>query len=55
MKGKIRSTEKGRAFYRVLPPEISGADVTARWWLIQQDIAEGRADVNALQETRFMK
>ena len=46
VKGKIRSTEKGRAFYRVLPPEISGADVTARWWLIQQDIAEGRADVN---------
>lgn len=51
VKGKIRSTEKGRAFYRVLPPEISGADVTARWWLIQQDIAEGRADVNALQES----
>lgn len=50
VKGKIRSTEKGRAFYRVLPPEISGADVTARWWLIQQDIAEGRADVNALQD-----
>lgn len=51
VKGKIRSTEKGRAFYRVLPPEISGADVTARWWLIQQDIAEGRVDVNALQES----
>lgn len=51
VKGKIRSTEKGRAFYRVLPPEIRGADVTARWWLIQQDIAEGRADVNALQES----
>lgn len=52
-KGKtvqIRSTEKGRAFYHLLPPEIAGADVTARWWLIQQDIAEGKADVNALQE-----
>lgn len=50
VKGKIRSTEKARAFYHLLPPEIAGADVTARWWLIQQDIAEGKADVNALQE-----
>ena len=49
-KGKVRSTEKARAFYHLLPPEIAGADVTARWWLIQQDIAEGKADVNALQE-----
>lgn len=47
--GKIRSTEKARAFYHLLPPEIAGADVTARWWVIQQDIAEGKADVNALQ------
>lgn len=49
--GKVRSTEKARAFYRLLPPEIRGADVTARWWLIQQDIAEGKADVNALQRS----
>lgn len=47
--GKIRSTEKARAFYHLLPPEIARADVTARWWVIQQDIAEGKADVNALQ------
>lgn len=51
VKGKIRSTEKARAFYHLLPPEIRGADVTARWWLIQQDIAEGKTDVNALQES----
>ena len=51
VKGKIRSTEKARAFYHLLPPEIRGADVTARWWLIQQDIAEGKADVNALQKS----
>ena len=53
-KGKavqIRSTEKARAFYHLLPKEIAGADVTARWWLIQQDIAEGKADVNALQQS----
>ena len=48
--GKVRSTEKARAFYRLLPPEIRGADVTARWWLIQQDIADGRANVNSLQD-----
>ena len=51
VKGKVRSTEKARAFYHLLPEEIRGADVTARWWLIQQDIAEGKADVNALQES----
>lgn len=50
-KGKLRSTEKARAFYHLLPSEISGADVTARWWLIQQDVAEGKADVNALQRS----
>lgn len=49
--GKIRSTEKARAFYHLLPPEIRGADVTARWWLVQQDIADGKADVNALQRS----
>lgn len=49
--GKIRSTEKARAFYHLLPQEIRGADVTARWWLIQQDIAAGKADVNALQDS----
>ena len=44
-------SSKARAFYHLLPPEIRGADVTARWWLIQQDIAEGKADVNALQKS----
>lgn len=51
VKGKLRSTPKARAFYHLLPPEIAGADVTARWWVIQQDIAEGKADVNALQRS----
>lgn len=50
-KGKVRATDKAKAFYALLPPEISGADVTARWWLIQQDIADGKADVNALQDS----
>lgn len=50
-KGKVRATDKAKAFYALLPPEIRGADVTARWWLIQQDIADGKADVNALQDS----
>lgn len=49
--GKIRSTEKGREFSRLLPADIAGADVTARWWLVQQDVAAGKADVNDLQES----
>lgn len=48
---QLRSTDKAKAFYHLLPPEIRGADVTARWWLIQQDIAEGKADVNDLQQS----
>ena len=50
-KGKLRSTEKGRAFYHLLPEDIKGADVTAKWWLLQQDIANGKAGVNAIQES----
>ena len=49
--GKVHATKKARTFYHLLPPEIAGADVTARWWLIQQDIAEGKTDVNALQRS----
>lgn len=49
--GKLRSTEKGRKFYHILPPEIKGADMTARWWLLQQQVADGSADVNAIQRS----
>lgn len=51
VKGKLRSTPKARAFYHLLPPEIAGADVTARWWVIQQDVAEGKADPNDLERS----
>lgn len=51
VKGKLRSTPKARAFYHLLPPEIAGADVTARWWVIQQDVAEGNADPNDLERS----
>ena len=49
--GKIRSTEKARTFYHLLPNEIKGADTTAHWWLIQQDIAGGTANINDLQDS----
>ena len=51
VKGKIRSTKFGRAFYNLLPAELKSADTTARWWLLQQEIAEGRNDVNAIQRS----
>lgn len=50
-KGKLISTQKARDFYRLLPNEIKAADTTAKWWLIQQDIAEGKQDVNAIQQS----
>lgn len=49
--GKIRSTEKGRGFYAIIPPDIKTADVTAAWALIQSEIAEGRAPVTAVMES----
>lgn len=50
-KGKLRSTEKGRVFYHLLPADIKGADTTAKWWILQQDVADGAADVNAILES----
>ena len=34
----------GRELYRILPDEIKKADVTAEWWVIQEDIRSGAAD-----------
>lgn len=50
-KGKLVSTQKARDFYHLLPDEIKKADTTALWWLIQQDISEGKQDVNAVQKS----
>lgn len=50
-KGKIRSTALGREFYNILPDEIKKADTTALWWLMQEDIAEGRKEINAIQDS----
>ena len=52
MKGKnIISTQLGKDFYHLLPEEIKKADLTARWWVIQEDIKEGNADVTTLVQS----
>ena len=35
---KLISTELGREFYNMLPDEIKKADMTAKWWVIQEEI-----------------
>ena len=52
MKGKqILSTQLGKDFYHLLPDEIKTADLTAKWWVIQEDIKEGKADVKTLVDS----
>ena len=38
---RLISTELGRELYRILPDEIKKADMTAKWWAIQEDIRSG--------------
>lgn len=47
----IVSTERGRAVYDILPEGLGTVDMTARWYLVQEEIREGRADANLLAET----
>lgn len=52
MKGKqIISTKLGKEFYHLLPDEIKKPDLTAKWWVIQEDIKEGNADVKTLVDS----
>ncbi|MEG0274283.1 MAG: DNA topoisomerase [Longicatena sp.] len=52
MQGKnIVSTQLGKDFYHVLPDEIKKPDLTAKWWVIQEDIKEGKADVKTLVDS----
>lgn len=50
-KGIIHATSLGKDFYDVLPDEIKKADITAKWWLIQQQVAAGEAEINAIQDS----
>lgn len=49
---KLVSTELGREFYHLLPKEISSADITAKWWLMQEQIKKGQEkDPNVIQKS----
>ncbi len=48
---KLISTPLGRELYRILPDEIKKADMTAKWWAIQEDIRSGDKPYSALTET----
>lgn len=51
LKGKsVISTPLGRELYRILPDEIKKADMTAKWWVIQEDIKAGKCGYQALTE-----
>ncbi|MBP9629572.1 MAG: topoisomerase DNA-binding C4 zinc finger domain-containing protein [Leptotrichiaceae bacterium] len=54
-KGKqIRATEKGKNFYNnVLPDEIKTADLTALWWLIQEEIIAGTKTITDLTDSVY--
>lgn len=48
-KGKtLISTPLGRELYRILPDEVKKADMTAEWWVIQEDIKSGSAGSDTL-------
>lgn len=47
---KLISTELGRELYRILPDEIKKADMTAKWWAIQEDIRSGGKSYKALTD-----
>lgn len=47
----VISTPIGRELIRILPPEISKPDLTARWWVIQEDIRHNEADYTALTDS----
>ena len=49
-KGKIVSTDLGRKFYSLVPEQLKGIDMTARWWLLQQKAASGEAGVRVVAD-----
>lgn len=50
-KAYLISTKKGRAFYHMLPENIKGPDITAKWWLIQEEIKAGKASPETLAKS----
>lgn len=47
----IRSTEKGRAFYDILPDQLKSLDTTVIWWEITQEIQRGKRPVETLTDS----
>lgn len=41
--GKLISTPVGREFYRILPDELKLPDMTAKWYVLQEEIKTGEA------------
>ena len=50
-KDKVISTELGREYYKILPDEWKKADLTAKWWIIQEEIRDGKAEQNKLLDS----
>lgn len=50
-KDKVISTELGREYYNILPDEWKKADLTAKWWLIQEEIRDGKAEQSKLLDS----
>ena len=48
---KVISTELGREYYKILPDEWKKADLTAKWWIIQEEIRDGKAKENKLLDS----
>ena len=47
---RLISTEMGREFYRILPDELKKPDMTAYWWVIQEQIKTGELPRSALPD-----
>lgn len=45
---QIYSTELAREYLKILPEEIKSAEMTAKWWLIQEQIKIGKASPDEL-------
>lgn len=51
-KGKsIISTDLGKQFFSILPDEVKNPDLTAHWWVIQEDIKAAKKQPEALLES----
>ena len=47
-KKRLVSTQKGRELCRILPQELTQPNMTAYWWLVQEQIKAGEVDYTAL-------